>query len=169
MHSFWIPALHGKVDLIPGHTILYVSKPANRAALPVNAPNTVARSTRACGLLVVAQLPDDYAAWLDQQRQPASVPVTADAIAGEQTFLSGPCIMCHQIRGKAAGGTVAPDLTHFASRQYIAANSYPKNDAYLEAWITHAQSLKPQAEVPDLTLFNGEQLRELVAYFRQPK
>jgi cytochrome c oxidase subunit 2 len=75
--------------------------------------------------------------------------------------------MCHQIRGTTAGGRVAPDLTHFASRRYIAANPFPNNDAYLEAWVTHAQSLKPEAEMPDLTQFDGWQLRNLVAYLRQ--
>ena len=77
--------------------------------------------------------------------------------------------MCHQVRGTLAGGRVAPDLTHIASRLNIAANSYPNNDAYLEAWITHAQSLKPEAAMPNLTQFNGQQLRDLVAYLRQLK
>jgi cytochrome c oxidase subunit 2 len=169
MHSFWIPALHGKVDLIPGHT--------NFVRIEASQPgNFAGQCAEYCGaeharmrLLVVAQPAEEYAAWLDQQRKPASEPVSADAIAGEQTFLAGPCIMCHQIRGTAAGGRVAPDLTHFASRQYIAANFYPNNNAYLEAWITHAQALKPEAEMPDLTQFSGEELRDMVAYLRQLK
>jgi cytochrome c oxidase subunit 2 len=118
-------------------------------------------------LLVLAQEPDEYNAWLEQQRKPASEPTTPDAISGRQTFLAGPCSLCHQIRGTLAGGSVAPDLTHFASRQYIAGNSFPNNDAYLEAWVTHAQSLKPEALMPDITQFNGQQLRGLVAYLRQ--
>jgi cytochrome c oxidase subunit II len=169
MHSFWIPALHGKVDLIPGHT--------NFVRIQASEPGSYAgQCAEYCGaeharmrLLVVAQEADEYAAWLNGQRKPASEPASPDAIAGEQTFVDGPCMMCHQIRGTAAGGRVAPDLTHFASRQYIAANSYPNNNAYLEAWITHAQSLKPEAEMPDLTQFTGEQLRDLVAYLRQLK
>jgi cytochrome c oxidase subunit 2 len=169
MHSFWIPALHGKVDLIPGHTN-FVRIQASQEG------NFAGECAEYCGaeharmrLLVVAQQPDEYAAWLNQQRKPAAEPSSTAAVAGEQTFLAAACIMCHQIRGTAAGGRVAPDLTHFASRQYIAANSYPNNDAYLEAWITHAQSLKPEAEMPDLTQFNGEQLRNMVAYLRQLK
>ncbi len=167
MHSFWIPALHGKVDLIPGHS--------NFVRIEAGQPgNFAGQCAEYCGaqharmrLLVVAQEPEEYAAWLNQQRKPASEPNSPDAVAGEQTFLSGPCSMCHQIRGTVAGGRVAPDLTHIASRQYIAANSYPNNNAYLEAWITHAQSLKPQSEMPDLTQFDGQQLRDLVAYLRQ--
>ena len=75
--------------------------------------------------------------------------------------------MCHQVRGTISGGSVAPDLTHIGSRKLIAANSFPNNNAYLEAWITHAQSLKPQAEMPNITQFNGKQLSDLVAYLRQ--
>jgi Cytochrome c len=66
-----------------------------------------------------------------------------------------------------AGGRVAPDLTHIGSREYIASDMYRNNDAYLEAWVTHAQSLKPEAEMPNLTQFSGEQLHDLVAYLRQ--
>jgi cytochrome c oxidase subunit 2 len=169
MHSFWIPALHGKVDLIPGHPN-YVRIEASETG------NFAGECAEYCGaeharmrLLVVAQQPDEYAAWLEQQRKPAAEPASAAAMAGEQDFLAGACIMCHQIRGTVSGGRVAPDLTHIASRQFIAANSYPNDDAHLEAWITHAQSLKPEAEMPDLTQFSGEQLRDIVAYLRQLK
>ncbi len=167
MHSFWIPALHGKVDLIPGHPN-YIRIEASQAG------NYTGQCAEYCGaqhahmrLLAVAQEPDDYEAWLEGQRNDAAEPTTAEAIAGRQTFLAGPCVTCHSVRGTVAGGRVAPDLTHIASRKYLAANSFPNNDAYLEAWITHAQSLKPEAEMPDLTQFTGEQLRDMVAYLRQ--
>lgn len=167
MHSFWVPSLHGKVDLIPGH--------ANFIHIEASQPGSYqGQCAEYCGaqhahmrLLVVAQDGDDYQAWTEQQQKPAIEPTSQDAIAGQQTFLAGPCSMCHQVRGTLAGGRVAPDLTHIASRQYIASNSYPNNDAYLEAWVTHAQSLKPEAKMPNLTQFDGEQLRDLVAYLRQ--
>ena len=75
--------------------------------------------------------------------------------------------MCHTVRGTVAGGSVAPDLTHIGSRQMIASNYYKNNDAFLEAWITHAQSLKPEAEMPNLTHFSGKQLADMVAYLGQ--
>ena len=84
-------------------------------------------------------------------------------------FLNGPCMMCHTIRGTLAGGTVAPDLTHIGSRRMIGANSFPNDSAYLEAWVTHAQSLKPGVLMPNLAAFNGQQLRDLVVYLRQLK
>lgn len=167
MHSFWIPALHGKVDLIPGQ--------ANYIRLEASAAGTFSgQCAEFCGaqhahmrLLAIAQEPDEYEAWMAAQRKPGVEPTSADAVAGEQEFLSGPCALCHRVRGTVAGGTVAPDLTHIGSRQLIAANSYLNNDAYLEAWITHAQSLKPGALMPNLTQFSGEQLHDLVAYLRQ--
>jgi cytochrome c oxidase subunit 2 len=167
MHSFWVPALHGKVDLIPGQT--------NYIRLEASSPGRyTGQCAEYCGaeharmrLLAIAETPDEYAAWQQAQLKPGSEPTTQDAIAGQHVFLSGPCAMCHQVRGTVAGGTVAPDLTHIGSRQLIAANSYQNNDAYLEAWVTHAQSLKPEAEMPNLTQFSGEQLHDLVAYLRQ--
>ncbi len=75
--------------------------------------------------------------------------------------------MCHTVQGTLAGGRVAPDLTHIGSRLMIAADSFSNNNAYLEAWVTHAQCLKPEAQMPDMTQFSGQQLREMVAYLRQ--
>jgi cytochrome c oxidase subunit 2 len=167
MHSFWIPALHGKVDLIPGHPN-FIRLQASQTG------SFVGQCAEYCGseharmrLLAVVQSPAQYAAWQQAQRQPGATPTTPSAIAGEQTFLAGPCSMCHTVRGTLAGGRVAPDLTHIGSRRYIAANSYINNNAYLEAWVTHAQSLKPGAQMPNLTQFTGTQLNDLVSYLRQ--
>lgn len=169
MHSLWIPALHGKVDLIPGMS--------NYIRLEGSEPGTYeGQCAEYCGaeharmrVIAIVQDPDAYSLWLSRQREPASEPTTPEASAGEQLFLGGPCSMCHSIRGTGAGGTVAPDLTHLASREYIAANSYPNNIAYLEAWITHAQSLKPECQMPNLTQFSGTQLQDLVAFLSQLK
>jgi len=167
MHSFWIPALHGKVDLIPGmknYIRIEASDPGEytgQCAEYCGAENALMR------LLAVAQPAKEYEAWLEAQRAPGSVPTSPLAVAGMQQFVGGACAMCHTVRGTIAGGRVAPDLTHIGSRKYIAANVYPNNNAYLEAWITHAQSLKPDSEMPNLTQFSGKQLQELVAYLRQ--
>ena len=169
IHSFWVPTLHGKVDLIPGHP--------NYVQIEASQPGNYAGECAVyCGeqhahmrLLVVAQSPEDFEAWEAQQRKPADPPITQQAQAGEQIFLGGPCSMCHQVRGTIAGGQVAPDLTHLASRQFIASDSFPNNTAYLESWITHAQSLKPGCQMPDLTQFSGMQLQELTAYLQQLK
>lgn len=167
IHSFWIPALHGKVDLIPGHTN-YVRIEASRAGAYEG------QCAEYCGaqhahmrLLLIAQPPDEYQAWLHGQLAPGKIPTTQEAMEGEKVFLNGPCTLCHTIRGTIAGGTVGPDLTHFGSRKMLGSDSFPNNNAYLESWITHAQSFKPEAQMPDLTQFSGVQLRDLVAYIRQ--
>lgn len=169
MHSFWIPALNGKVDLIPGQP--------NYIRMMASQPGVYrGQCAEFCGdehalmrLLAVVQKPSDYNAWLAEQLKPGAQPTTQEAKEGEQVFLSGPCSMCHTVRGTTAGGSVAPDLTHIGSRRMIASDVYPNNDAYLEAWITHAQSLKPDSLMPDLPDFTGEQLTDLVAYLRQLK
>lgn len=166
MHSLWIPALHGKVDLIPGvpnYILIQSSQPGDY----------VGQCAEYCGaqhahmrLLAVVQDAKDYETWLQQQVQPGAEPKTPQEVAGQGIFISGPCAMCHQIRGTAAGGTIGPDLTHIGSRQMIGADSFPNNNGYLEGWITHAQTLKPECLMPNLTQFTGPQLQDLVAYLR---
>jgi cytochrome c oxidase subunit 2 len=169
MHSFWIPALNGKVDMIPGQPN-YIRMLASQPGIYKG------QCAEFCGdeharmrLLAVVQKPADYRAWLANQLKPGDQPTSPEAKAGEQIFLSGPCSTCHTVRGTTAAGSVAPDLTHIGSRLMIASDVYPNNDAYLEAWITNAQSLKPDALIPDLPDFTGEQLTDLVAYLRQLK
>lgn len=167
MHSFWIPALHGKVDLIPGmpnYIRIVASQPGEYTG----------QCAEFCGeehsrmrLLAVVQTPNEYKAWLDAQRKPGNEPTTDQAKTGEKLFITGACSNCHEVRGTTAGGRVAPDLTHIGSRQFIAADVYPNNDAYLEAWITHAQSLKPGCLMPNITAYSGPQLQDLIAYLRQ--
>jgi cytochrome c oxidase subunit 2 len=167
MHSFWVPSLHGKVDLIPGQP--------NYIRIQASEPGAyTGQCAEFCGaehgrmrILAIAQGPEEYEVWRQAQLKDAVEPTASEAKAGQHIFLSGPCSMCHTVRGTVAGGHVAPDLTHIGSRKMIAANVYQNNDAYLEAWITHAQSLKPGAEMPNLTQFSGEQLADLVAYLRQ--
>jgi cytochrome c oxidase subunit 2 len=166
MHSFWVPALHGKVDLVPGQS--------NFIRINANAPGEYqGQCAEYCGaqhahmrLFVVAESPAGYERWKETQLADGAAPSTPDETAGQNVFLGGACALCHTVRGTAAGGTVAPDLTHVGSRRYIAGNSFPNNDAYLEAWATHAQSLKPEAQMPDLAMFTGVELRQLVAYLR---
>lgn len=167
IHSFWVPSLHGKVDLIPGHPNFVRIEASHPGSFDGQCAEYCGAQHAHMRLLVIAQPPDRYQAWLKAQREPGRTPTTADAEEGQQIFLSGPCSMCNTVRGTTAGGRVAPDLTHIGSRRFIAANSFPNDDAYLEAWVTHAQSLKPDALMPDFTRFTGVQMRDLVAYLRQ--
>lgn len=167
IHSFWVPALHGKVDMIPGRTNFIRVEASKAGDYPGQCSSYCGAEHALMRLLVVAQPPAAYDDWLERQREPGATPTTQEEMAGEQTFVSGPCALCHTVRGTIAGGTVGPDLTHIGSRRYLASNVIPNNNAYLEAWITHAQSFKPEAQMPDLTQFTGTQLRDMTAYLRQ--
>lgn len=164
LHSFWVPKLQGKVDMVPGYV--------NNLRLEASQEGTYrGQCSQYCGaqhahmaVIVVAQQPRDYEAWRVHMVQPASEPSTPQETQGRQVFLSGPCANCHMVRGTPAGGVVGPDLTHIASRQGLAANAFPNDTADLEAWVTHAQSLKPEVGMPNITQFNGKDLRALVAY-----
>jgi cytochrome c oxidase subunit II len=169
IHSFWVPELHGKVDLVPGHV--------NRIRVQADRPQTFrGECAEFCGvqhanmiLLVQAEAPDVFRAWLAGQASDAVAPVAADVTHGQQLVLSGACVLCHTIRGTGAHGVIGPDLTHLASRRRIAGNELANNTANLSAWVTHAQSLKPSAQMPNLSVFNGEELHDVVAYLETLK
>ncbi|MBW4053755.1 MAG: c-type cytochrome [Proteobacteria bacterium] len=166
MHSFWVPKLNGKIDLIPGLR--------NYEVLEAVRPGTyLGQCASYCGeqhanmkFRVIAQRPKAYEAWLAHQRAPAAAPRTPQAIRGEQVFMTSACSLCHTIRGTPARGTVGPDLTHLASRTSIAGGMLPNDTADLEAWVTHAQSLKPGTPMPNVPQFSGANLRALVAYLQ---
>lgn len=166
IHSFWVPTLHGKVDLIPGVM--------NRIRIEASHPGAYrGQCAQYCGeqhahmiLLVVAQPPDQFKKWLANERKPAPAPATPEELEGQQMFLSHACMLCHTIRGTLAQGVVGPDLTHLASRKMLASNMLPNDTADLAAWVVHAQSLKPGAYMPNLSVFNGRQLNALVTYLQ---
>jgi cytochrome c oxidase subunit 2 len=166
IHSFWVPELHGKVDLIPGMT--------NRIRVQSDEPRIYrGECAEYCGpqhahmiLSVVADRPEDFERWLARMREPAAAPTDPQALRGQQVFMKSACVLCHSIRGTDAHARIGPDLTHLASRSGIAANALPNSTAALAGWVTHAQSLKPYARMPNITAFNGAELRELVAYLQ---
>jgi cytochrome c oxidase subunit 2 len=164
IHSFWVPKLHGKVDLVPGRT--------NYVRIQADEPGVyVGQCAEYCGVqhahmrvAVIAQPEADYAAWLKLQSQPAAAPETMLSRRGAEIFQAAACPLCHTIEGTRAQGSVGPELTHVASRRYIAGGMLENNPATLRAWVTHAQSLKPGAKMPDLATFTGDELQALVAY-----
>jgi cytochrome c oxidase subunit 2 len=164
IHSLWVPRLHGKVDLIPGQV--------NQIRLEADRPGRyTGECAELCGmqhahmrLLVIADQPADFDAWLAAQRAPARPPAGADARRGLELFTTHACALCHTIRGTDAKARVGPDLTHLASRSTLAAGSFPNDLATLHAWVVDAPSLKPGVRMPALTQFQGPELRALVAY-----
>ncbi|HMM76642.1 MAG TPA: c-type cytochrome [Gammaproteobacteria bacterium] len=168
IHSFWIPKLQGKVDLVPGRV--------NRVRLMADAPGVYrGECAEFCGVQhahmrveIVAETPARFEAWLDAQRAPAKTPSYEDELAarGRDVFQSAACALCHTIRGTPARGLVGPDLTHLGSRAHIAGGSFDNNTANLAAWIADAQSMKPGAQMPSLRQLSGADLRALVSYLQ---
>jgi cytochrome c oxidase subunit 2 len=163
IHSFWVPELQGKIDMIPGQT--------NTLWLQADQPGAYkGECAEFCGVQharmsfwVIADPPDQFATWLQNQSQPAAEPADPLAQAGQTIFLNGQCANCHTIRGTNATGTLGPDLTHMASRQTIAAGSVVNNRGHLTGWISDPHSLKPGNLMPPTNL-TGPDLLALVAY-----
>ncbi len=161
IHSFWVPALAGKTDAIPGQV--------NTTWIEASAPGRYhGACTEYCGLQhahmafdIVAEAPDDFAKWLAAQLAPAPAP-SAAMKQGQHDF-EFHCGACHTVRGTEAGGTVGPDLTHLMSRQTIAGGAAPNNAGMLAAWIANPQAIKPGTRMPTLGLA-GPQIGDISAY-----
>jgi cytochrome c oxidase subunit II len=163
IHSFWVPNLAGKRDLIPGQT--------NDIWITAERPGTYrGQCAEFCGLqhahmalYVTAEDPGAFDRWQEQQRRPAPAPATPEAQRGQQVFLSGPCAMCHAILGTTAQATAGPDLTHIASRPSIGAGRLPNTRGHLAGWIADPQTQKPGNNMP-LVPLPPEDFQALLAY-----
>jgi cytochrome c oxidase subunit 2 len=163
IHSFWVPNLAGKKDLIPGYT--------STLQLRADQAGTYrGQCAEFCGLqhafmafVVVAEPAEKFDAWVEAQRQPAAQPSGDDEKRGRELFLSGPCMLCHAVRGTPAGARKAPDLTHVASRQTLAAGTIANTPSNLAAWILDPHKIKPGVNMPAHPLA-ADDLRALLAY-----
>lgn len=165
IHSFWVPNLSGKKDLVPGHpTTLW---------LGADRPGTYwGECAEYCGyqhaqmrLVVVAEPREQFAKWLTAQRQPAPEPATAMQQIGRQVFLSTSCILCHNIQGTPAMSRTGPDLTHVASRKVLAGGAIPNTPGHLAGWIIDPQRIKPGTLMPQNSL-SPQDLRCLLEYLK---
>ncbi|HET9984626.1 MAG TPA: cytochrome c oxidase subunit II [Longimicrobiales bacterium] len=163
VHSFWVPRLAGKTDVIPGQR--------NVTWIEAKRPGVYyGRCGEYCGaqhanmqLRLVADAPADFARWLAAQRQPAAAALSAAADSGRQVFMRVGCANCHTIRGTPARGVLGPDLTHLMSRGTIAGGTLPNTPGNRAAWVVDAQGIKPGALMPSMPLPPPE-LRVLLAY-----
>lgn len=163
IHSFWIPSLAGKLDMIPGRKNVLTFR-ADRAGIYRG------QCAEFCGLqhshmafVVVAENAEEYKKWTIGQIAPASHPPGAEAKAGEAVFMSKPCAACHTIRGTNASGTSGPDLTHVGSRQTLAAGLLDVTRGTLAAWVADPQTIKPGNNMP-LVPLTSDELRQVSAY-----
>ena len=163
IHSFWVPNLHGKRDVLPGRI--------NTFWLQADRPGTFrGQCAEFCGLqhahmafYVIAEPQEQFEAWLEAQRGPAAEPATDAQRRGQQVFLGSQCIKCHTIRGTPAGARFGPDLTHRASRAFIAAGTLPNTRGHLAGWVLDTQGVKLGARMPPNPLAPAD-LHALVEY-----
>lgn len=163
IHSFWVPTLSGKLDLIPGQTNVL-----ELAASQVGTQR--GQCAEFCGLqhanmafLVFSEPESTFQAWLERQAQPAPIPATQRQLEGQQAFEGSACVYCHTVRGTNASGTVGPDLTHIASRATLGAATLTNTPGHLAGWIVNSQAIKPGNMMPPMIL-EPDALQALMAY-----
>jgi len=165
IHSFWVPELNRKIDLVPNHpnrVLLYSSKPGTYRG----------QCAEFCGvqhahmsLAVIVDPPDQFRTWLANMARPAFPPATVAQRAGKQVFLTNACASCHTLRGTPARGVIGPDLTHMATRSTLAALTIPNQTNDLSQWLRDPQHVKPGNRMPGLNLSPAE-FAELTAYLQ---
>jgi cytochrome c oxidase subunit 2 len=168
IHSFWVPNLHGKKDLIPGHKTTTWFQADTPGVYRGQCAEYCGLQHAKMALFVIAEPPREFEAWLDRQRQPAPDPSNPTTRKGRKVFLAGSCSMCHNITGTMATGQVAPDLTHVASRLTIAAGTLPNTRGHLAGWILDPQAIKPGTKMPSNSLEPAD-LQALLAYLETLK
>jgi len=165
IHSFWVPGLDGKIDMVPGQT--------NHLTIEAHDLGTYrGQCAEYCGLQhawmvfsVEVTSDADYQSWVAAQTAPAAEPATASEAAGQAAFSSLPCASCHTVRGTDADGTTGPDLTHLASRSTLGAGVIPNDRGHLGGWIANAQAIKPGSLMPAVPM-RPEDLQSLLDYLQ---
>lgn len=164
LHSFWVPALAGKIDLIPGRTTRLVLEPTRAGVFRGVCAEYCGIAHAHMGFAVEAMAPDAFARWLEAQNRTARTPESALARHGQEQFLAQGCGACHSVRGTAAAGLIGPDLTHLGSRRGIASERLPMSEPALRQWIADAPSVKPGALMPAFAHLREDELSAIASY-----
>lgn len=163
IHSFWVPELHGKLDLVPGRVTSFW--------LDANKADTYyGQCAELCGVqhanmqfLVIAEEREQFESWVEEQRLPATIPEEETVLEGWAIFRSAGCASCHAIDGTSASGNIGPNLTHLASRETLAAATIPNTRGHLGGWIINPQEIKPGNQMPPTNL-SGQELQALLTF-----
>lgn len=160
IHSFWVPAFTGKLDMVPGRT--------NSMSIVVDDEGWVrGQCAEYCGgahalmAFYVNAVPlGDFEAWTQAQR----TPVTPSGSRGERVFLETGCGACHAVRGTPADGRVGPDLTHVGSRRTVGAGVLPNTEEGFREWLERHKDIKPQNEMPSFDILTEQEIEQLALY-----
>lgn len=164
IHSFWVPPLHGKIDMLPGKTNTLSLRPEETGTFRGQCAQFCGAQHANMALLVIVEEEEGYQEWVAHQSEPAAEPDEGSTVArGKEIYLSSACVYCHTIAGTASNGDLGPDLTHLASRETLAAGTLENNPGNLAGWIVDPQEIKPGNAMPAIDL-TGEDLQALLEY-----
>jgi cytochrome c oxidase subunit 2 len=164
IHSFWVPSLAGKMDMIPGRLTRLAVEPTRVGTFRGACAEYCGASHALMAFSVVVMERHDFDAWLEAQARPADPPPDALTIRGQTAFIANGCTACHTIRGTPAAGRIGPDLTHLGSRRHLAAETLPNEPAALVRWIAETETIKPGVHMPAFRALGADELSALAAY-----
>jgi cytochrome c oxidase subunit II len=167
IHSFWVPPLAGKIDMIPGRTNRIALQPTRVGTYRGACAEFCGTSHARMNLIAIVMEPDAFNQWLEAQARPAGSASDPAAQEGEAAFHEHGCSTCHTIRGTVALGVDGPDLTHVGGRQTLAAGLLPTSEDSFRRWISSTELLKPGAHMPAFSQLPDETLRSLATYLAQ--
>lgn len=168
IHSFWVPNLSGKKDLIPGHPTSLTLKPREVGTYWGQCAEFCGYEHAKMRLAFIVQTPEQFKAWAESAKQSAHQPLSEIEKRGMAVFMGRSCSTCHSLQGTPAGGRLGPDLTHIASRATIAAGSLPNSMGHLGGWIIDPQGIKPGVNMPQQQL-SPDDLQALLEYLESLK
>jgi cytochrome c oxidase subunit 2 len=166
IHSFWVPSLAGKMDMIPGRQTRLSLEPTRTGTFRGACAEYCGASHALMAFAVVVMERQDFGAWLEAQSREAEPPTDALASRGETAFVANGCTACHTVRGTAAAGQIGPDLTHVGSRLRIGADTLPNEPEALARWIAQTDLVKPGVHMPAFRTLDADSLSALAAYLR---
>lgn len=163
IHSFWVPNLAGKQDMIPGRENVLTFTPREPGTYRAQCAEFCGIQHAHMALLIVVEPPEAFERWREAQIAEAAQPETPEQEAGRKVMESKACAACHTVRGTAAAGRLGPDLTHIGGRRTIAAGMLPTTRGSLAAWIADPQTIKPGNNMPMVPL-TADELQAVSAY-----
>ena len=165
LHSFWVPRLRGKLDMVPGRTNKFVIRPEVPGTFRGQCAEFCGTAHALMKFTVVVESQADFDVWVKNQLADRTTPASKQARTGESLLASGGCVACHTIRGTDAQGKIGPDLTHVGGRSHIAAGTLPNTADGLRQWLQNPQKVKPgnRMVIPTLT---DDDIDAYVAYLQ---
>lgn len=164
IHSFWIPSLGGKVDMIPGRQTQLALTPTKTGEYRGACAEYCGTSHALMAFPVVVSSRDEFTRWLTRQAEPAVTSTDPHAASGRELFVGNGCGACHTIRGTHARGVIGPDLTHVGGRISLGAGTLPNDVEAFRRWIAHTKAIKPDVLMPEFHMLKDKELSALAAY-----